>query len=77
MLLLKDSKVSYMNNDTQVDVFYAPLPPGMDTKKPVGIVYNDDQGKLVIVMGQTIRQCLQVPHSEIEKALEAYESIQG
>lgn len=62
-----------MSNDAQVDIFYADLPPGMDTSKPVGIVYNDDEGKLVIVMGQTIRQCLQVPHSEIEKALEEYE----
>lgn len=61
-----------MSNETQVDVFYAPIPAGMDTTKPVGIVYNDDQGKLVIVMGQTIRQCLQVPHEEIEKALEQY-----
>lgn len=59
-----------MSSDVKFDIFTADLPPGYDTKKPVGIVYNDDQGKLVIVMGETIRQCLQVSHEQIELALE-------
>lgn len=50
-----------------VQIFECNIP--IQTTKPVGIIYNMDNGDCVIVMADSIEEAMEVTHEQIEDAL--------